>query len=61
MNKLQASQTLFARLLLWSNAGIKIIDGDNIDSEMAIKNTPFVRYSTRVIRVRRKPKIKLML
>ncbi|HID6496730.1 TPA: hypothetical protein ACXG3C_004387, partial [Klebsiella pneumoniae] len=24
-------------------------------------NTPFVRYSTRAIRVRRKPKIKLML
>ena len=32
-----------------------------IDGEMAIKNTPFVRYSTRAIRVRRKPKIKLML
>ncbi|MCL3018868.1 hypothetical protein L6P43_14395, partial [Klebsiella pneumoniae] len=30
----------------WPNAGIKIIDGDNIDGEMAIKNTPFVRYST---------------
>ncbi|HHP8620219.1 TPA: hypothetical protein ACSI7L_005051, partial [Klebsiella pneumoniae] len=29
----------------WPNAGIKIIDGDNIDGEMAIKNTPFVRYS----------------
>ncbi|HHP8509552.1 TPA: hypothetical protein ACSI6W_003645, partial [Klebsiella pneumoniae] len=26
----------------WPNAGIKIIDGDNIDGEMAIKNTPFV-------------------
>ncbi|EPJ9328126.1 hypothetical protein WJG89_005020, partial [Klebsiella pneumoniae] len=24
----------------WPNAGIKIIDGDNIDGEMAIKNTP---------------------
>ncbi|HIB5920593.1 TPA: hypothetical protein ACWXCI_004998, partial [Klebsiella pneumoniae] len=23
----------------WPNAGIKIIDGDNIDGEMAIKNT----------------------
>ncbi|EIW9270784.1 MULTISPECIES: hypothetical protein [Klebsiella] len=45
----------------WPNAGIKIIDGDNLDGEVAIKNTPFVRYSTRVIRVRRKPKIKLML
>ncbi|HFE2003037.1 TPA: hypothetical protein ACF7W7_002482 [Klebsiella pneumoniae] len=45
----------------WPNAGIKIIDGDNIDGEMAIKNTPFVRYSTRAIRVRRKPKKKLML
>ncbi|MGY8250929.1 hypothetical protein L1Q77_06115 [Klebsiella pneumoniae] len=45
----------------WPNAGIKIIDGDNIDGEMAIKNTSFIRYSTRAIRLRRKPKIKLML
>ncbi|WP_241242465.1 hypothetical protein [Klebsiella pneumoniae] len=37
------------------------MDGDNIDGEMAIKNTPFVRYSTCAVRVRRKPKIKLML
>ncbi|MBO2025603.1 hypothetical protein J4733_10910 [Klebsiella pneumoniae] len=44
----------------WPNAGIKIIDGDNIDGEMAIK-IRLLRYSTRAIRVRRKPKIKLML
>lgn len=37
-----------------AECGDKIIDGDNIDGEMAIKNTPFVRYSTRAIRVRRK-------
>ncbi|HIE8869631.1 TPA: hypothetical protein ACXP4I_004579 [Klebsiella variicola] len=45
----------------WPNAGIKIIDGDNIDSEMAIKNTPFVRYSTITVRLVENPKIKLML
>ncbi|EIY5118229.1 TPA: hypothetical protein P1K84_000228 [Klebsiella quasipneumoniae] len=45
----------------WPNAGIKIIDGNNIDGKMAIKNTPFARYLTNTVRVKRKPKIKLML
>ncbi|HCI4556666.1 TPA: hypothetical protein NO894_000874 [Klebsiella quasipneumoniae subsp. similipneumoniae] len=45
----------------WPNAGIKIIDGNNIDGKMAIKNTPFARYLTNIVRVKRKPKIKLML
>ncbi|HCL6957471.1 TPA: hypothetical protein N2R65_002109 [Klebsiella variicola] len=45
----------------WPNAGIKIIDGNNIDGKMAIKNTPFARYLTNIARVRRKSKIKLML
>ncbi|HCI6430944.1 hypothetical protein NOM74_17675 [Klebsiella quasipneumoniae] len=40
---------------------MKIIDGNNIDGKVAIKNTPFVRYSTSIVSVRRKPKIKLML
>ncbi|UDC04894.1 hypothetical protein [Klebsiella quasipneumoniae] len=43
------------------NAGIKIIDGNNIDGKMAIKNTPFARYLTNTVRMKRKPKIKLML
>ncbi|UNB78486.1 hypothetical protein MJK72_18015 [Klebsiella pneumoniae] len=46
----------------WPNAGIKIIDGDNIDGEMAIKNTSFCTlFDPRYQGVRRKPKIKLML
>ncbi|WP_407873777.1 hypothetical protein [Klebsiella quasipneumoniae] len=40
---------------------MKIIDGNNIDGRMAIKNTPFARYLTNTVRVKRKPKIKLML
>ncbi|HFU6585261.1 TPA: hypothetical protein ACXRW8_000501 [Klebsiella quasipneumoniae subsp. quasipneumoniae] len=40
---------------------MKIIDGDNTNGRMAIKNTPFARYSTNAVRVRREPKIKLML
>lgn len=52
---------LFVCFLLWLNVGIKIIDGDNIDGEMVIKNMFFVCYLICVIRVRRKLKIKLML
>ncbi|MFP8560965.1 hypothetical protein [Klebsiella sp. 1SOBk5mer] len=40
---------------------MKIIDGDNIDGKMAIKNTLFVRYLTRSVRAIKKAKIKLML
>ncbi|HDK6714110.1 TPA: hypothetical protein M2P09_000407 [Klebsiella quasipneumoniae] len=40
---------------------MKIIDGNNIDGKVAIKNTPFARYLTNIVRVRKKPKIKLML
>ncbi|WP_237902742.1 hypothetical protein [Klebsiella quasipneumoniae] len=40
---------------------MKIIDGDNIDGKMAIKNTLFVRYLTSAVRAIKKAKIKLML
>ncbi|BAS34824.1 TPA: hypothetical protein ACGBUC_000569 [Klebsiella variicola] len=49
------------RLPAGANAGIKIIDGDNSAAKMAIKNTPFVRYSTITVRLVGNPKIKLML